>query len=111
MAPVVEKGFEITFKGKEDVNLRPLDNLDQNYQALGDVIGKTNFQVLGANGNKFDFEATLKNGGFEIKPTNTQSAQYAEQFKNQTVAAAALDIVQKLDLNVDQIKTIFIDLK
>ena len=111
VAPIVEKGFEINFKGKEEVNLRPLDSIDQNYQALGDTIGKTNFQVLGANGNKLDFEATLKNGGFEIKPTTPQSAQYAEQFKNQTIAAGVLDIVQKLDLNVDQIKTVFIDLK
>jgi hypothetical protein len=111
VAPVVEKGYEITLKGKDEANLRPLDNLDQNYQALGDTIGKTQFQITSPNGAKVDFEATLKNGGLEIKPTTAQAAQFVEEFRAQTVASGVLDVVQKLDFNVDQIKTIFIDLK
>ena len=111
VAPVVEKGYEITFKGKDEANLRPLDNIDQNYQALGDIIGKTQFQVKNPNGAKVDFEVTLKNGGLEIKPTTPQAAQFAEEFRTQTVAGSVLDVVQKLDFNVDQIKTIFIDFK
>ena len=110
-APVVEKGYEITLKGKDETSLRPLDTIDQNYQAPGDLIGKTQFQITSPNGAKVDFEATLKNGGLEIKPTTPEAAQYVEQFRTQTVASGVLDVVQKLDFNVDQIKTIFIDLK
>ena len=53
----------------------------------------------------------MRDGGIEIIPLSTSSKQFTEQSRPQVVSAAILDVVQKLNISANLIKTIFIDLK
>jgi hypothetical protein len=109
IAPYVEKSFEIKLKGG-DVNLRPLNNLDQNYQALGDLIGSSKLTMLGPEGAVVEYDVSVKLSGLEIKPLNSDSTQFIDVNRTAVIGAAILEATGVSKINADMIKTIFLDL-
>jgi hypothetical protein len=109
IAPYVEKSFEIKLKGG-DVNLRPLNNLDQNYQALGDLIGSSKLTMLGPEGAVVEYDVSVKLSGLEIKPLNSDSTHFIDVNRTAVIGAAILEATGVNKISADMIKTIFLDL-
>ena len=110
VAPIVERGYEIKIGGDE-VNLRPIDKIDQNYQAAGATIGQSVASINTGQGPALQYAVTLKDGGLEIKPLSAQAATYVENNRSAVIGGSVLEAYQGISNSVDKIRTIFIDLK
>jgi hypothetical protein len=105
--PTVERGYEIRVKD-EQVNLRPIDRIDQNYQALGDVIDRVSINLL-ATGGSVAYQVTFHDGGLHFKPMSAAAASYIEDNRAQVLREGINAMYSKVSNSVDRIRTIFID--
>ena len=109
VAPVVEKTYAVS-QSNQQVELRPVDQIDQNYAQPGQPIGTTQFNATNAAGN-VQYNVEARDGGLIIRPTTNAGFAFAEQNQASVVGQAILEVQRQLSLTADQIKTIFVDLK
>ena len=94
------------------VSLRPLNTVDQNYQAGGAVISSSRFSVQSNSGGApLLFNVSMKQGGLEIQPVNQAAVQFANQNRNAVVGGAVLEAVRNMGVTPQNVRTIFLDLR
>ena len=110
-APYVEKGYEIKVKSSE-IQLRPIDEIDQNYQALAQPLSeKASFAVNDqASGQQLDFTVEVNESGLVIQPNNEAAAAFANSQRSASIGGGVKAAVEDLGFDVESFSTIFIDL-
>jgi len=58
-----------------------------------------------------EYTVSMKQGGMEIKPLNSESAKFIEENRGAVVGGGVLSLAKELSISADKIKTIFLDLK
>jgi hypothetical protein len=109
-APFVEKGYEIKVNSNE-IKLRALDDIDQNYQALGQSLSNAaNFSVRDPiSGNNLDFNVVVNESGLVIQPLNQEAASFTNAQRTPAIGGAVRSAVSDLGFDVEAFTTIFID--
>jgi hypothetical protein len=109
-AAELQKGYEIKLKGNT-VDLRPVNEVDPNFQDPGNLIGATKLTVPNPNGSSLEFTVSMKQGGLEITPSNVEASKFAEENRATVIGGGVLGIKKDLGVEPDKIRTIFLDLK
>ncbi|MBU3541658.1 hypothetical protein ICE94_00015 [Polynucleobacter sp. MWH-Loch1C5] len=105
--PTVERGYEIRLKD-DQVNIRPIDKIDQNYQGLGNVIDRVSISLDGG-GTRVGYQVSLHDGGLHFKPDNATSASYIEDNRATVIKEGINQMYRRVNDSIDRIRTIFID--
>ncbi len=109
-AAELQKGYEIKVKGN-NVDLRPVDSVDPNFQDPGNLIGATKIVVPNPSGGTFEYTASMKQGGLEITPANVDASKFAEENRAVVIGGGVLGVKRDVGVAPDMIRTIFLDLK
>ena len=105
---VVEKGYQIAVRGMSAI-LTPIDQLSQEYEKPGDLIGRSVLTVKAPNG-PMGFTIEMRTGGLIIEPTSIDAASFVEQYKIAVIGAGALEVISRLGIPADMVRTIFINI-
>ena len=108
VAPVVEKGYEITVKGQSAI-LRPIDQISQEYEKAGDLVGRSAVTLKAPNG-AMDFTIEMRTGGLVIEPKTLEAAKFVEENRTAVIGAGAIEVISKMNIPADMIRTIFINI-
>jgi hypothetical protein len=108
VAPVVEKGYEITVKGQSAV-LRPIDQISQEYEKAGDLVGRSAVSLKAPSG-AMDFKVEMRTGGLVIEPRTPEAAKFVEENRTAVIGAGAIEVISNLKIPADMIRTIFINI-
>lgn len=109
-AAELQKGYEIKVKGNS-VDLRPVNEVDPNFQDPGNLLGATKLSVQNPNGGTFEYTVSMKQGGLEITPSNIEASKFAEENRGAVIGGGVLSVKKDLSIEADKIRTIFLDFK
>jgi len=75
----------------------------------GDLIGRSAVTVKAPNG-AMDFTVEMRAGGLIIEPKSLDAAKFVEENRTAVIGAGAIEVVSRLGIPVDMIRTIFINI-
>lgn len=105
--PVAQKAVEVQQDNKQ-LELRPIDEVDQNFGAPGEVIASVTFRTAP---DATAFTADLTTGGLVIHATGDAGREMATGHRDLMIASALLEVQRSLSISADRISTIFIDMR